>query len=54
MGAPTQGVREVTAEMEKELSQLTAEWDAILAGDVAKLNDLAQKVGSPKIFIPRR
>ena len=52
-GAPTQGVREVTAEMEKELVQLATEWEMVLKDDVAKLNELAQKIQTPKIYVPR-
>ena len=51
-GPVTQGMREVYAENAKELARLDAVWRALLAADVAALNEQARKVGQPAIVVP--
>lgn len=41
-GAPTRGMREVYATQKAELDALEAEWKALVASDLAKLNQTAQ------------
>ena len=43
-GRPTQGMKEMAAEHRKELDQLTGEWKALVAGDVAALNLRAREL----------
>jgi len=52
-GPPTQGVMEVTAEMEKQLAELTAEWEKFLREDVTKLQGLAGQAQLPQLWIPK-
>jgi hypothetical protein len=51
-GPVTQGMREVHAENAKELARLDSVWRALLAGEIAHLNDQARTVGQPAILIP--
>jgi photosystem II stability/assembly factor-like uncharacterized protein len=51
-GPPTQGMREVYAEENRELKDLEAEWKALAAGEVAKLNEVAKQVSLPGIIVP--
>jgi hypothetical protein len=51
-GPPTQGDREVYAAQKKELDALDAEWKAIVAGDLAALNDQARKLDLPAVYVP--
>jgi photosystem II stability/assembly factor-like uncharacterized protein len=52
-GAPTQGMREVHAEMRKELDGYATEYDTIVGQDVAALNRLAGELGLTYISAPR-
>ena len=52
-GAPTQGVREVSAAQMRELDAFEAEARSILDNDVAAVNALAAKMGLTFIVIPR-
>jgi photosystem II stability/assembly factor-like uncharacterized protein len=52
-GAPGQGIREVHAEHAKELRRLEAEFQALLKGDLARLNAAARKLDAPAIIVPR-
>jgi photosystem II stability/assembly factor-like uncharacterized protein len=51
-GAPTQGLREVYAEQRRLLDQYEAQWKALQAGELARLNDLARKLELPGVIVP--
>jgi photosystem II stability/assembly factor-like uncharacterized protein len=53
-GPPTQGMKELAADLEKELNELTAEFDQVRTGDVPKLNELAKSLSAPTIWIPEK
>ncbi|HLJ95781.1 MAG TPA: hypothetical protein VKU02_21575, partial [Gemmataceae bacterium] len=50
-GAPTQGVREMYVEHERELKQFQAELNALIAGDIAKLNEMAENLGIRNVIV---
>jgi len=52
-GPPTQGVREVFAQQEKELNGYLGQFDSILSADLAKVNGLASKLGIGFVVVPR-
>jgi hypothetical protein len=52
-GAPTQGMRDVLAEQEKELNGYLGQFDSIVSADLAKVNGLATRLGVGFIVIPR-
>jgi photosystem II stability/assembly factor-like uncharacterized protein len=52
-GAPTQGMKEVHADLRKELSDLIAEWKSLEAGEVAKFNEQAKKLDLPGLWVPK-
>ena len=51
-GPPTQGMREVAAELGEELAGQEAALEALLSGDLAKLNALAEELGVPYVLSP--
>jgi photosystem II stability/assembly factor-like uncharacterized protein len=51
-GAPTQGVREMHAEFQRELDRLLAGWEALVRGDVALLNERARALDVPGVLVP--
>jgi photosystem II stability/assembly factor-like uncharacterized protein len=51
-GRPTQGMREVHADLKKELDALTAEWRVILETDVPALNAKAREVAPDFVVLP--
>ena len=51
-GAPTQGTKEVYAAQKQELDALYAEWNALVAGDLAALNEQARKLELPAVYVP--
>jgi photosystem II stability/assembly factor-like uncharacterized protein len=51
-GAPTQGVREVTADQKKELDQYARELNRLVDAELTSLNLAAKKVEAPVIFVP--
>ena len=51
-GAPTQGTKDVYAAQKQELDALDAEWKAVLAGDLAALNEQARKLDLPGVYVP--
>jgi hypothetical protein len=53
-GPPTQGMRELADDLEKELSEYAEEFQQVKTEDVGKLNELAQKLKVPIIWIPAR
>jgi len=52
-GAPTQGMKEVHADLRKELNELFAEWQALESGEVAKFNEQAKKLDLPGLWVPK-
>jgi photosystem II stability/assembly factor-like uncharacterized protein len=52
-GAPPQGLRELVAAEFAELEQLDKEWQALVGGDLARLNEQARKLDYPTILLPR-
>ncbi len=52
-GPPTQGLLEVTAEMEKHLADLTTEWDAFVRDELPRLQAIAQKHQLPQLWLPK-
>jgi hypothetical protein len=53
-GPPTQGMKELAADLEKELNELTAEFDQVRTADVPQLNELAKSLSAPTIWIPEK
>jgi len=53
-GRPTQGMREVYAELKKELDALAAEWKAIVETDVPALNGKARELARDFVVLPGR
>jgi photosystem II stability/assembly factor-like uncharacterized protein len=51
-GVPTQGMREMYAEYDRELKQLSSEWNALLTDDLAKLNQATKSLAIPNIIVP--
>jgi hypothetical protein len=51
-GIPTKSLEAVYADNAATLKALQAEWQAIVTGDVAKLNESARKLDLPTLFVP--
>jgi hypothetical protein len=51
-GAPTEGMREVFAAQKQELDGLVTELDALLGQDLAALNQTANQLGLPTVYVP--
>jgi hypothetical protein len=51
-GPPTQGMRSVYGELAAELEKLTGEFQGIVGGDLAKLNDQAKSLDMPIVIVP--
>jgi photosystem II stability/assembly factor-like uncharacterized protein len=51
-GPPTQGVREVYEESTSALGRLDAEFQNLVEGDLARLNDTARKLNVPSVALP--
>ncbi len=51
-GAPTKPQRELAAELQKELTDLVAKFEALAKDDIAKLNEAAKKLGVPELYVP--
>ena len=51
-GAPTKGMREVFAGQVKELDALEAEWNALVAGDLAALDRKAKEANLDPVVVP--
>jgi photosystem II stability/assembly factor-like uncharacterized protein len=51
-GAPTKSQKELADELEKELTGLLGQFDAIVKGDIGKLNAEAKKLGVPELYVP--
>lgn len=52
-GPPTQGMRDVYADLVAELAKLLAEWDGLQAGAVKALNDQAKALDVPTVLVPK-
>lgn len=52
-GPPTQGMKNVYALAKKDLDALDAEWQALIAGDLAKLEEMAEALDLPEIYVPQ-
>jgi photosystem II stability/assembly factor-like uncharacterized protein len=53
-GRPTQGMREVHAELRKELDALSAEWEAVLEADVPAFNAKARELAPDVVILPAK
>jgi photosystem II stability/assembly factor-like uncharacterized protein len=51
-GPPTQGMRQVYADLAAELGKLTEDFKALTAGDLAKLNAKAKELDLPIVIVP--
>jgi photosystem II stability/assembly factor-like uncharacterized protein len=51
-GAPTQGVRTMYDEHTQELQRLETEFNGLVTGELAKLNEMAENLGIRNIIIP--
>lgn len=51
-GAPTKAQQELADELEKELTGLLGQFDAIVKNDLAKLNAEAKNLGVPELYVP--
>jgi hypothetical protein len=51
-GRPTQGLKEVYEEQALLLKKYELEWQVLLAGDLAKLNEEAKKLELPGVIVP--
>ena len=52
-GRPTQGLKEVFAELSSELESVRSEWDQTVRGDVARWNERAKALDVPYVAVPR-
>jgi hypothetical protein len=53
-GPPTQGMKELADDLEKELAERAEEFEKVKTGEVARVNELAQKLKVPMIWMPAR
>jgi photosystem II stability/assembly factor-like uncharacterized protein len=53
-GPPTQGIREVYEEHNRELKELEAEWNVLCSGDLLKLNETAKKMDIPGVIFAEK
>jgi photosystem II stability/assembly factor-like uncharacterized protein len=51
-GPPTKAQKELTEELEKQLTDLLAQFDGIVRDDMRKLNAEAKKLGVPELYVP--
>jgi photosystem II stability/assembly factor-like uncharacterized protein len=51
-GPPTQGMQQVYAELDAELGKLTAEFQSLTTGDLAKVNAKAKDLDLPIVIVP--
>ncbi len=52
-GPPTQGMLEVAAELDRELAQQESALDALISGDLVRLNELAAELGVSYVVAPK-
>jgi photosystem II stability/assembly factor-like uncharacterized protein len=53
-GAPTQGLKEVLAELTSELDRAVSEWKGLLANDLSAWNEQARTLLIPHVLVPSR
>jgi hypothetical protein len=53
-GPPTQGMKELADDLEKELAERADEFEKVKTGEVARVNELARKLKVPMIWMPAR
>jgi hypothetical protein len=51
-GLPTQGMKELYAQLSAELDKRDQEWTTLLGNDATQYNTLAQKLGVPPLLLP--
>ena len=51
-GIPTQGLLDVHRAQSAPLKKYVAEWQALVAGDIARMNALAKKLNLPGVIVP--
>jgi hypothetical protein len=51
-GPPTEGMKDLADELEKELGEHETEFEKLKSDDLAKANDLARKLNVPMIWVP--
>jgi photosystem II stability/assembly factor-like uncharacterized protein len=51
-GPPTQGIRELARELEKEHRRLLGDWETLRKIDLSKVNDAAKKINAPTLWVP--
>ncbi len=52
-GPPTQGMKDLADELEKELNGYEVEYQKVKMEDIAKANELARKLNAPMIWISK-
>ena len=52
-GPPTQGLKEMYADLSKELKQHSGDWQKLRNGDMAKYNALSKKLEVPGVIVPK-
>jgi hypothetical protein len=52
-GAPTKAQLELADELEKQLTELVSRFEATSKDEIGKLNELANKLGVPELYVPR-
>jgi photosystem II stability/assembly factor-like uncharacterized protein len=53
-GAPTQGMKEVFADQERELQEYAGSFKGLIDGELAHLNEQARKLDVPIVIVPRQ
>lgn len=51
-GPPTQGMREVYADQNKEFAGFDAEFKQLISGDLARLNGVTKRLDLPIVIVP--
>jgi hypothetical protein len=51
-GPPTQGMKGVYSDLSAELTKLKEEFESLVKGDLAKLNEQAKSLDVPTVFVP--
>ena len=51
-GGPTKAQKELADDLEKELTGLLNQFDGAVKNDLAKLNEMAKKLGVPELYVP--
>jgi len=51
-GEPTQAQQELATELTRELTSLVGQFETLVKTDVARLNEVARKLGLPELYVP--